>query len=381
MARRVLFHIGLPKTGTSYLQTIIWDNRDRLRDAGVLLPGIERRDHLWSSLVVRGDEHTDRRNPKAPGSWERVVEEIAAWPGDAVISHEFFCSASADQAAAAIDALAPAEVHVVVTAREPLGLFTASWQESIKNKGTTRIGDYGREVSDDPLVVWDWRALDLGLVLDRWGASVPRERVHVLPLPKPGSPRELLWKRFAGLLRVDPGAFDLDRSFPNESMGVAETETLRRINAQLVDFDRAVDRGVWIRTYLADQRLVPRKGERYWPGPDQIEDCRRRGEKAVALIRERGFDVVGELEDLLTPENLPERRHPDSVTDAEVAEVAAQMIAVMLSDVRRLTREAKSSKRRVLSARPSGRAARRVVKGAVRRMAALTASRIRRRGR
>ena len=30
MVRRVFVHIGLPKTATSYLQTIIWSNRDRL---------------------------------------------------------------------------------------------------------------------------------------------------------------------------------------------------------------------------------------------------------------------------------------------------------------------------------------------------------------
>ena len=346
MARRVFFHIGLPKTGTTYLQTIMWDNRERLGEAGLLLPGAERRDHLWSSLVVRGDTKTHRRNRQAPSSWDRLVREVAAWPGDAIISHEFFAAASAEQAAAAIDALAPAEVHVVATGRDSLGLFTASWQESIKNKGTARIGDYGRKVSDNPLVVWDWRALDLGLVLERWSRTIPAERVHVLPLPAPGSPRELLWERFAGLLGVEPGAFDLDRSFPNESMGVVETETLRRVNEALDGFDRAIDRGVWIRTFLADERLVPRKGEKYWPGPDQIEDCRARGEKAVELIRDRGFDVVGDLENLLTPDELPERRHPDSVTDTEVAQVAVETVAVMLSDVRRLTQEAKTARRK-----------------------------------
>lgn len=346
MARKVLFHIGLPKTGTTYLQTIMWDNRERLREHGVLLPGLERRDHLWSSLVVRGDTRVDRRNRLAPGSWDRVRGEVADWSGTAVISHEFFCSASAEQARAAVEALAPAEVHVVVTARESLGLFTASWQESIKNKGTTPIGEYGKDESDNPLVIWDWRALDLGLVLDRWGPTVPPDRVHVLPLPEPGSPRELLWERFAGLLGVDPYAFDLQRSFPNESMGVVETETLRRVNGVLEGFDRPVDRGVWIRSYLADERLVPRRGEKYWPGPAQVAECRARSERAIARVRERGYDVIGDLENLRVPDVLPERRHPDSVTDAEVAEVAVETIAVMLSDVRRLKHEARAARRK-----------------------------------
>lgn len=347
MAERVFLHIGLPKTGTSYLQTIMWGNRERLREAGLLLPGVERRDHLWSSLVVRGDERTEQRHRLAPTSWQRVREEVAQWPQDAVVSHEFFCSATAEQAAAALDALAPAEVHLVVTARESLGLFTASWQESVKNKGTARIGDYGRAVSENPLVVWDWRALDLGLVLDRWTGTLPPERVHVLPVPPPGSPRELLWQRFAGLLGVDPEQVDRSDSFPNESMGVVETETLRRVNEVLVDFDHPRDRGVWIRTFLADERLVPRNGERYWPGAEQVEDCRQRARAAVDLVLERGFDVIGSLDDLLVPDELPERRHPDSVTDSEVATVAVETVAVLLGDVRRVARERRAVQARL----------------------------------
>ena len=57
MVERVFVHIGLPKTATSYLQTIIWSNRDRLRQAGVVVPGSRRADHLWASREVREDPH------------------------------------------------------------------------------------------------------------------------------------------------------------------------------------------------------------------------------------------------------------------------------------------------------------------------------------
>jgi superfamily II DNA helicase RecQ len=42
VAKRVFIHLGLPKTATTYLQTIVWGSRDRLRADGVLLPGDER---------------------------------------------------------------------------------------------------------------------------------------------------------------------------------------------------------------------------------------------------------------------------------------------------------------------------------------------------
>ena len=89
-----------------------------------------------------------------------------------------------------VEQLAPAEVHVVVTAREPLGLFAASWQESLKNRDTTPMADYGRAESDDPR-----RRLELAHAGPAPGAPAlgagrsRAEHVHVLPLPGSDAPR------------------------------------------------------------------------------------------------------------------------------------------------------------------------------------------------
>ena len=61
MVERVFVHIGLPKTGTSYLQAIAWPGRERLREAGLLLPGARKSDHLFSSMIVRDDPGIARR--------------------------------------------------------------------------------------------------------------------------------------------------------------------------------------------------------------------------------------------------------------------------------------------------------------------------------
>ena len=335
MARRVFIHLGLPKTATTYLQTILWGSRERLRADGLLLPGDERRDHLWASRVVREDPNLEKHPERHRTSWARLRAALAEWDGDGLVSHEFFAAASPRQAAGMIADLAPAEVHLVATAREPLGLFTASWQESLKNRSTTPLPEYARGVAKSPHAIWNWRTLDLRLVLRRWARDLPPEHVHVLPLHR-GGPREAIWQTFAGLVGVDPAAYDTDLSFPNESMGVVEAETLRRVNEHLASFERAFDRGVYIRTYLADERLVPRGGERYWPEPDQVEECRRRGLQAVEFVRERGYDVRGDLDDLLVPDELEPRRSVTSVTDAEVADVAVRLVARMLDDVRGL---------------------------------------------
>ena len=342
MAERVYLHIGLPKTATTYLQRILWKHRDQMRGEGLLLPGDARREHLWASRILRREWVENDLSEAQRTAWDRLLLEMADWPGRALVSHEFFAAASTEQAQLVVEQLAPAEVHVVVTAREPLGLFAASWQEALKNRETTPMSDYGRDESDDPADIWNWRTLDLRLVLQRWapaGGPVAPEHVHVLPLPGKDAPREQIWHSFAGLLGLDPGGYDLSGAFANESMGVVEAETLRRVNEHLGDFTKAIDKGTYIRTFLGDERLVPRGGERYRPGQDQIDDCRRRGREAVAFVREHGYDVVGELDNLLVPDKLPERRRPDSVTDAEVAQVAVELVATMLGDVRDLRHE------------------------------------------
>jgi hypothetical protein len=348
--QRVYLHVGLPKTATTYLQTIMWSERDRMRTEGVLLPGNERRDHLWSSRIVRDDPRQENWPERQRTAWQRLRDEITEWPGTSVVSHEFFAAASAEQAARTHGELAPAEVHLVVTAREPLGLFTASWQEALKNRYRGTLDDYPGPVSEKPTAIWNWRTLDLRLVLERWTAELPADRVHVLPLPGRSAPRDLVWQRFATLLGLDPAGYDTSVAFPNTSMGIAEAETLRRVNEHLAERDllaSSLDRGTIIRTYLADERLVPRKGERFWPSPAQVEDCRRRGEEAIAYVADRGFDVVGELTELRVPAELPDRRTADSVTDAEVADIATDLVAQLAGDVRDLRRDAARLRRRL----------------------------------
>ncbi len=338
MAERVYVHIGLPKTATTYLQTIVWGSREELLAQGLLIPGRRRSDHLWSSSAVRDDPRLETAIEEHRTAWERLRTQIAEHEGDALVTHEFFASASTEQVQRMVEDLAPAEVHVVVTVRELLGVFTASWQESLKNRGTTPVGEYSTTEAKSPRVIWNWRTLDHRLVLERWSGAVAPERIHVLPVDTT-APRDDIWRRFAGVLGVDPDAVDLDQSFPNESMGVVQAELLLRVNRRLADRGLLVgarDRGRILRTFLADERLVPTAGERFWPPADRVEECRTRNEAALAHLRAHPYDVVGRIEALEFPDPLPQRRTAGEVSDAEVAELAADLVATLLEDVREL---------------------------------------------
>ena len=160
----------------------------------------------------------------------------------------------------------------------------------------------------------------------------------MLPVPGPGEPPDQHWRNFAGVLGLDADRYRLPEGASNTSLGVAQVELLRRINAHLGDFRTAADRGVWIRGYLAEGHLVGQDGDRFGPRDEEVADCRARSERAVGLIREHGYHVVGDVETLLVPSDLPDLPHPDEVSDATLLEAATSLVAVMLDDVRTMKR-------------------------------------------
>ena len=334
MADRVFVHIGLPKTGTTYLQGVLWDNRDLVRRDGVLLPGVGHREHLWAALDLQERRNLRRRNPRATGAWARVRDELAEASGTGLITHEFFCGASREQAERLVAELAPAEVHVVVTARHAAGMLAAGWQEMVKNGGTARLDEIAHKKGAGS--EFSWRTWDLHGVLKRWGGVVPPERVHILPMPRTGEPADRHWRNFAGVVGLT-SEYPLPERAANQSLGVVQVELLRRVNGQLKGFHGPTDRGHWIRGYLAEGKLAGQPGEPFGLDDELLADCRRRSERAVRMIRRRGFDVVGDVDTLLVPDDLPVQRAVSSVSDAELVDAAGDLVAVMLADVRELS--------------------------------------------
>ena len=340
MARRVILHVGNHKTGTTFLQTLMWNNRAALRRQGVLYPGEQRADHVHASLKIRNAPNLHLRGRAAPSAWDRILAEIRDFDGTALISHEDFGPATPEQAQAVLQALEPAETHVVVTARSVVWTFPGLWQEHVKFHSTAPLTDFASTFSDNPLDHWGWRGLDTAQTLARWGSTLPPERVHVVTAPGKGAPRGQLWERFAGLLGVDPASCDATAATSNDSLGVVEVELLRKVNAHLgPEYSQAIVASRWLRYYLAAEVLAPRRGERYGPGPDQEAFLRAKSVEIVEALRAARYDVIGDLDELLPPAGPIEGRHPDDVTPAELADVGAAALAQVLDDLRRVTGE------------------------------------------
>ncbi|MDZ5621230.1 hypothetical protein [Nocardioides bizhenqiangii] len=302
MRPRVFLHVGSPKTGTTFLQDVLWSQRATAGEQGLLLPGERFNDHFLATLDVRGLVDDPSCPERARGMWDRLVAEALAWDGSVLISHELFAGATAEQARQAVAALADdAEVHVVVTARDHVRQISAEWQEHVKHRSAATFDAFIREVRDDAArTSWFWQVQDYAGVLERWGAGLPADQVHVVTVPPAGADPTILWERFAGLLGVDPAAFDIELERSNTSLGAEQAELLRRVNVELGD--RLPLPGPYplvVKNVLAHRVLEPRAGTRLALDAADQEFAAAAARGIADRIAAMGADVVGDLDELV----------------------------------------------------------------------------------
>jgi hypothetical protein len=336
---RVILHIGEPKTGTTSLQQIMWRNRSELAAQGVVLPGHHPQDHFRASQDLRGIQKL-ASDPAGSwtGEWEILARQAQQAPRVAVISHELFSAADEEQVDHAVRSLLPAEVHVALTVRDMATLLPAEWQETIKHRNTRGWEDWladvidTESVSDDRRQYWFWRVHDTLAILELWSRHVPAERVHVIMTPPRGSDQRLLWQRFAALLGVDPDSVDTSRARPNASLGMPETEFLRRLNqalpAEVPDWFY-----MWnVKEAVAHTALAARPADARLVLPAEREGwAKEQADALVAGLRGSGHDVIGDLDELLPrppvePHSSPGSQPADRVLDAAVDAAAALVV-------------------------------------------------------
>jgi hypothetical protein len=307
---RIFLHVGSPKTGTTFLQQVLWSQRDLALAHGLLLPLRSVQDHFFACLDLRESQHLAEHPERVRGSWRHAVAEIAAHAGDALVSHELFAQATPEQAERGVADLVATgrEVHVVITARDLARQLPAQWQEVLKAGGVLTFEEFLREARAGSGVVGSYlaRVQDYAALARRFGGRLPPGRVHVVTVPPAGAPRGLLWERFARVVGLDPQAFSLDVPRANESLGREQAELLRLVNLAL---DGRIARpGPYpavVKGLYAHRILAARPGARITLPADDLALARDRSAAMVADLVALGVDVAGDLDDLLVPDGVP----------------------------------------------------------------------------
>lgn len=293
---RLYLHVGMPKTGTTYVQSVLHAAAARLPAQGLtMLPGT-RRGNIQLSAAVR----------EAPVDEDRVARfgrRLAKVETPRVlVSDELLGGATSEQIERFLAVCPGVEAHVVVSVRSLSRLLPSTWQQRIQQRGETpSLPEFlDAVVSREGDLAERWWT-DRGVVpaLERWAEHVPLERMHVVTMPGAGSDPRTLIERYADLLGLDPGTLDVEVARPNVSLGWAQAEVLRlvreRVPKALVTKQDYLPVG---KGWLGAQHLAPQHG-----APPRMPAtlrgwCEEEAAATIAWLAERPIEVVGDPDDL-----------------------------------------------------------------------------------
>lgn len=335
MSRTVYLHIGLAKSGTTYVQHLLQANRALLGEHRVLFPGPKMSEHFMAALDLTEATFLGHRYAESEGAWARLAAATNEYAGTTVISHEMFAPASRKAIERAMTSLETDDVRVVITARDLARQVPAVWQERIKNGNQERYTDYldsilrsekGRRHQGG-----FWRQQHLIGISRRWAAVVGPERVTVATLPQSGSDSSELWRRFVDATDLPDLDYSLDAGRRNQSLGIVESELLRRLNAHLPELawpqhvrrvKRRLAEGTLAKASSSSRLVVPLSYQ---------QDVAAAADATVSHLQALGCRVVGSLEDLRPTFPAADPPTPDTVHDTELLDATLAQLAEYVS--------------------------------------------------
>ncbi len=337
MAERVVLHVGTMKSGTSYLQALLFADKPRLAEVGVLVPGA-----VWADQARAVRQALAPRQGGPRPRWTAFVEDVRAASGTAVISMEYLGPSHPSTIETVLEALGPSEVRVVVTARDLNRTLVSMWQETIQNGRTWTWAEYVADAeAKRPRVGAGaadrrtpggtfWRQQDLVRMVADWTGVVGADNVMLATVPPPGAAPAVLAERFAEASGVDLDT-SRDVTTANESLGLASLLVLRRVNQLLDERDLAFPAGQGVRKRtLAKSILAARRDAEPALGLLTPTWVREQTERTVAALREAGIRLVGDWADL-DPVDVP-GVEPDDVPLTDVHEAALEAIAGLVAE-------------------------------------------------
>lgn len=336
MSKNVFLHVGLPKSGTSYVQKTLTANKDSLKREGLLFPG-----NGWVAQVravqdVRQMKLAPSKRKGVSGAWDKLVAEIAAWPGDAIVSMEWLGPATPEHIRAIVDDLSPARVQVIFTARDLARTVPAAWQEFMQNREEWTWSEFLDSVVADEAPPTSpgarfWAQQDLAALLGNWTSNVPVEDVHVVTLPHPGAGPDVLWQRMCQVLGSDY-AHDRSAAGSNTSLGMESAEMMRRLNRLAREdglptalyqhaFKHGLAKGVLAERTREESKLVLPPAYHEW--------ARREATRQIEAVRASGVHVVGDLEELQPVVDAVTGQQPADIPDAALLDISLGALVTM----------------------------------------------------
>ena len=344
MASQVFLHIGLPKTGTTYLQSVLWGSKAalaarRLPAAGPRSPRAPvGRPRAAGAAEPRAAPPEGARHPGPAGQGGRTGTR-----GRPILTHEFMCGAGREQAGRLVESLAPGRgARRDHRPRHPRHAHrragrstsrTAAPSPSAEMRGD-RLGRPGRVRLAD--LGPRRRAPALGPARPaRAGARAADARARSAARPALAQPRRGARPRPRPLRRAGRAAQPRARRRPDRAAAPGEPAPRRRSaspSTAAPGSGATSPRATWsTRRVSGSARTTPR-----WPSAASGPTAPWR------IIERRGYQGRGRRGEPPGARRASRSgRARTTVSNAALLASATTLVADMLADVRRIAREAR----------------------------------------
>ncbi|TYL45463.1 hypothetical protein FXB39_18440 [Nocardioides sp. BGMRC 2183] len=332
MARRLILHIGLMKSGTTYLQGKLVANRDRLLGQGVLFPG-----RMWADQWKALRDYIDFEHG-APGAWERLRAEIDAHPDTVLLSVEHFAAIERAHIERLPSVFPDTEITAIVTVRDLGRQVPSMWQEVVKNGSTWTLQQYVdglREAAppDDEegmrrkIYRTFWTRHNANKIVRRWADYLGMENLTVVVTPPQGAPSDLLWRRFCEAAGLQGEEWD-EPIRGNRSIRATSVALMRDLNEQVRDLPRPEHHRI---VKPLANLLLPELGldepSIGFTVPDWLQ---RRSRAIVGNLESTGVRIIGDTAELDPVDSSG--TSPDEVDASARLELAVAALAALLRE-------------------------------------------------
>jgi hypothetical protein len=347
MVSRLIVHIGLQKSGTTYLQEVLAASASELAEAGFTYPlsppGKRRRrieNHEWPTYDLLGPEYpwvSAQRAAAEKGTWKELERQVRRADGTVLLSAEALSTLRTPAIRTLLGRLGVGGIEIIVTARSLNRILPSLWQQHVRNGRVQAFGRYLDMLEEqrnlpearieEECDLHLWRAFAIGRLVRRWAREVGTE--HVTVVTSPGSPPELLWDRFSEAVGLPPlKQTDALRRPVHTSLTAPEAMALAAVNSALRRDEWPADDARRLRDLVLTKGFQPRgeRGPRIAVPPDRRARVAAWIAEDAAELLTSSVNIIGDIADLRPDLDRSQVRPP---TAEEVgAAGAAAVLAV-----------------------------------------------------
>ena len=322
MTRRVVIHIGPPKTGSTTLQDALRDNRDDLKRAGIRYAGSGTQSSAAAMWATRRKDRTTGRQVPA-SAWKQLLKEINdSIESTVVVSSEWFAAATSAQIRTISQELPGAEYQIVIALRSLDRILPSRWRQNVIEGATYSFTEWLELIfspNTNPYGTRFWHQHRHDELVQRWGEVFGQRAITAICVDD-ADPDRLL-RHMESLIGAVEGALGTRRHVRNVSLDGVTVEGIRRFNVL------AEEHGVppELRYLAVTRGAVPQieqhvqsDGSTAGRVPAQYADrCVAESTRIVEGLRASGATILGTLDALIVDRNRFEQVSQSASKDDE----------------------------------------------------------------